>query len=284
MDLAGKRILITGAAGGLGSATMKALANSGAKVSGIDRKAATGEFAADVIVADLTDGDQARKAVSDAIARLGGLDVLINNAGILDLQDPGTAPDGDSTFQYFDVHILAAWRATAAAMPALIQSRGRVINVSSLFAVVNAPFIPAYCASKRAMAAYSDVLRMQYGDRIGVTTVYPGYMDTPIHDRIVSQGLSVARLVTFTWGNRTLISLEEPVSSAARGLLKACQGRRVRDKTLSFHGRLSFLCARHLPGLVDWFIRWRVSQLVRGGMTIQLSPPQRHAASPLPNR
>src|SRR5262249_9747536 len=167
MSLINKRILITGASGGLGSATMKALVEAGAKVIGIDRKPLAGAGAADVILADLTDAAEIERAVSDAIARLGGLDTLINNAGGLDLQDPGVSPDVDSTAHHVDVNFLGAWRTTAAALPALLQSGGRVINVSSLFAVVNAPFIPAYCASKRAVAAYSDVLRMQYGNRIG---------------------------------------------------------------------------------------------------------------------
>lgn len=278
MTLKDRRILITGAAGGLGAATMAALADSGCKVVGID-KTPVGDSAGEVIVADLRDEGEVRQAVADAIARLGGLDVLINNAGVLDLQDPGASPDGDAAIrEHFDVNLFAAWRTTAAALPALMQSRGRVINVSSLFAVVNAAFIPAYCASKRAMVAYSDVLRMQYGDRIGVTTVYPGYMATPIHDKVVRQGLSVARLVTFTWGSRTLFSLEEPLALAARGIGRACDGRVARDKALSFYGRLSLFGARHLPGFVDWFIRWRVGQLVRRGMSIRLDHSQSRPA------
>lgn len=278
MTLKDKRIVITGASGGLGLATMKALVDAGAKVVGIDRKPPPAPGAADVIIADLADGAQIRDAVSEAIARLGGVDVLINNAGVLDLQDPGANPDeASSVVHHFDVNVFGAWRATAAALTALLQSRGRVINVSSLFAMVNAPFIPAYCASKRALAAYSDVLRMQYGDRIGVTTVYPGYMATPIHDTIVRQGLSVARLVTLKWGDRTLVSLEEPLAAAARRIARTCHGRPVRDKTLSLHGWFSFFCARHVPGLVDWFIRWRVAQLVRGGMSIKLDQQRRPA-------
>jgi NAD(P)-dependent dehydrogenase (short-subunit alcohol dehydrogenase family) len=264
MALQGKRVLITGAAGSLGSATMAALTDAGCKVVGIDRKPGTGPAAEGIIVADLKNASEVKEAVAAAIARLGGLDILINNAGFLDLQDPGAEPAGDTT-EHFEVNLFGAWRTTAAALPALLESRGRVINVSSLFAVVNAVFIPAYCASKRAITAYSDVLRMQYGDRIGVTTVYPGYMDTPIHDRVVRQGLSVGRLVTFKMGNRTLLTLEEPLDVAARAMVRICDGRAGRDRCLTFFGKLSLLGARHIPGFVDWFIRWRVGQLVRSG-------------------
>jgi NAD(P)-dependent dehydrogenase (short-subunit alcohol dehydrogenase family) len=273
MSAQGKRVLITGAAGGLGSATMAALAAQDCRVIGIDKMPGGGRFKDDMIVADLRDQAQVKEAVAAAIKRLGGLDVLVNNAGVLDLQDPGAAPD-DTTPEHIDVNLMAAWRTTAAAMPALLESHGRVVNVSSLFAVVNAAFIPAYCASKRGMVAYSDVLRMQYGDKISVTSVYPGYMGTPIHDKAVRQGLSVGRLVSFKMGNRTLLSLEEPLDVAARGMVRACLGRPIRDRTLTFYGWLSFVSARHMPGFVDWFIRWRVGQLVRAGiLRIQLNHP-----------
>ncbi|MDB5502872.1 MAG: short-chain dehydrogenase [Tardiphaga sp.] len=265
MGLHGKRVLITGAAGGLGSATMAALTASGCSVIGIDRTPGVGAAADRVIVADLRNPSEVSDAVAEAVGRLGGLDILINNAAVLDLQDPGAAPVNDS-IEHFDVNLFGAWRTTAAALPALLEARGRVINVSSLFAVVNAVFIPAYSASKRAMVAYSDVLRMQYGDRIGVTTVYPGYMGTPIHDKIARQGLSVARLVTFKIGGRTLLSLEEPLDAAARTMVRLCRGRVRRDCGLTFFGSLSLLTARHAPRFVDGFIRWRVGRLVRHGI------------------
>lgn len=142
---------------------------------------------------------------------------------------------------------------------------------------MNAVFIPAYCASKRAMVAYSDVLRMQYGDRIGVTTVYPGYMGTPIHDKISRQGLSVARLVTFKFAGHPLLSLEEPLPAAARAMLRICGGRLRRDTALSLMGALSLAAARHTPALVDRFISWRVTRLVRAGaLKISLEPKQTH--------
>jgi hypothetical protein len=91
MNLDGKRVLITGASGGLGTATMAGLMEKGCKVVGID-KVASAQFKGDTIVADLMDEAQTEDAVAAAIERLGGLDVLINNAGVLDLQDPGSRP------------------------------------------------------------------------------------------------------------------------------------------------------------------------------------------------
>jgi NAD(P)-dependent dehydrogenase (short-subunit alcohol dehydrogenase family) len=269
MSLQGKRVLITGAAGGLGSATMVALARAGCKVVGIDKRPGNGLSLDDIMVADLTNKTQLKDAVTAAVGRLSGLDILINNAGVFDLQDPGIAPD-DGSLEHFEVNTFAAWRTTAAALPALLAARGRVINMTSLFAVVNAPFIPAYCASKRALVAYSDILRMQYGDRISVTTVYPGYIATPIHDKSVRQGFSVARLVAFKLGRRTLLNFEVPLETAARGMVRICRGRPGRDRALTFFDSISLFWARHMPSLVDGVMRRRVNQLIRDGMQVHL--------------
>lgn len=268
MNIHGKRVLITGAAGGLGTATMAALVEMGCKVIGID-KVASAQFMGDTIVADLTDEVQTKDAVAAAIERLGGLDVLINNAGVLDLQDPGSTPTA-GTREHIEVNLIAPWRVTAAALPALIESRGRVVNVSSLVALVGSAFHPAYCSTKRALVGYSDVLRMQYGDRITVTCVYPGYMATPIHREVERKGLSAAKLVSFGVGKRTLLSLEEPLDVAAQSMVRACFGRPARERCLTFRGTLSLLAARHASALVDWLTRWRVGNLVRAGMQVRL--------------
>ena len=120
------------------------------------------------------------RAVAEAIERLGGLDVLINNAGLGLPQSAGAAPDDDA-LAVIDVNLLGPWRVTAAALPALRESRGRVVNVASGLAHLALPWGTAYCMSKRGLTAYSDALRLEYGGEITVTTVYPGYIRTPIH-------------------------------------------------------------------------------------------------------
>lgn len=264
MNLQGKRILITGAAGGLGTAATKALTQRGARVVGIDKRPSVASATDGIIVADVRKSGEVNAAVSEAITRLGGLDILINNAGVLSLQDAGIQPGSDTT-ESLEVNLLGPWRVMAAALPALLASRGRIINITSLFAVVNAPFIPAYCASKRALSAYSDVLRMQYGNRLTVTTIYPGYMNTPIHEAALEQGLSVARIVTFIVGGRPVLSLEEPLESAARGIVRACTGRPMRDRGATFLGTVTLIMARHVPKFVDAFVNWRIARLVNAG-------------------
>jgi NAD(P)-dependent dehydrogenase (short-subunit alcohol dehydrogenase family) len=269
MALTGKRIVITGAAGGLGRATATALQKAGARVVGIDKKRTTIGDDLPSIVADVRDPQAVSDAIAEAVSGLGGLDILINNAGILSLQDAGAAP-GDEVLEALEVNLLGPWRVTAAALPALQQSRGHVINIASLFAVVNAPFIPAYAASKRALTAYSDSLRQQYGDRITVSTIYPGYMDTPIHDGAVRQGLSVARIVTFAVGGRTLLTFEESLDAAAARIVRACESGRVRDGGMTIRGWLTLMLARHAPGLTDRVVAFRLGQLGRRGMSVRL--------------
>ena len=269
MSMQGKRVLITGAARGLGLATVKALKQQGAKVVGLDKRAAAEEVADSFLLVDIRDNVAIQTGVSEAIRFLGGLDILINNAGVLSLQDATTMPNED-VIEAIEVNLLGAWRVIAEAMPALEQSNGRIINIASLFAVVNAPFIPAYAATKRGLSAYSDILRMQCGGQVSVTTLYPGYMATPIHDTAEQQGLSVAKIVTFQLGDRKLISFEEPLNKAARGVVRACSGYPMRDRGLTFTGTLTLWGAHHLPRLVDAIVSWRIGRLIKAGMQIVL--------------
>jgi NAD(P)-dependent dehydrogenase (short-subunit alcohol dehydrogenase family) len=243
-----RRVVVTGASGAIGAATVAALREAGDWVVGIDRTPS-----ADVIGADLRDGAQVRAAVAASIERLGGLDVLVNNAGIGDAHDAGEAPDA-SAEAIVDVNLFGAWRVTAAALPALLESRGRVINVASGLALVNVPFAGAYAASKRALAAWSDTLRLEYGGTISVTTVYPGYIRTPIHDAPAARGVSLDDLVP-----------AEPIDGTVHAIVRSCGGRPRRDRATSRQGAVALAIARRAPGLVDRLIALRARRAVRHG-------------------
>lgn len=172
-QLTAKRVLITGASGAIGAATAEALRARGARVLGIDRVRAH-----HVLEADLCEDEAVERAVKEAIERLGGLDILINNAGIGDAHDAGAPPD-ERANAIVDVNLFGAWRVTGHAMPGLLASRGRVVNVASGMAIANLPLAAAYMASKRGLAAWSDALRLEYGGTISVTTIYSGYIRTP---------------------------------------------------------------------------------------------------------
>ena len=245
-----KRVLITGAAGGIGAATAAELRARGARAVGLDLRAED----ADVIACDIRDQASVERGVAEGIERLGGLDVLINNAGIGDAQSAGEAPDA-SALAVIDVNLLGAWRVTAAALPALLESRGRVVNVASGLAHLTVPFAPAYCMSKRGLVAYSDALRLEHGDRLTVTTVYPGYIRTTIHETSTAKGVALEGAVP-----------TERVEDAARTLAGAALGRPRRDLATTRRGAIGYALARRAPRRVmDRLVGARMRQLVRSG-------------------
>jgi NAD(P)-dependent dehydrogenase (short-subunit alcohol dehydrogenase family) len=245
-DLAQSRVLVVGAAGAFGSGIAQALRERGASVMGIDRVSGPG-----IVVADITDDQAVRSAVQQIIVELGGLDVLINTAGIGLLQDAGMPPD-ESVTQTLAINLLGPWRVAGYALPALVESHGRIITVASGLAFANVPFAAAYSASKRALSAWSDVLRLEYGSHVGVTTIYPGYIKTPIHTHAEAAGVSLAGLVR-----------EEPLSAMIATAVRACTGKPRRDLATTRRGSLEISIARHFPALVDRLILQRMYQLAR---------------------
>jgi NAD(P)-dependent dehydrogenase (short-subunit alcohol dehydrogenase family) len=243
------RVLITGANGGIGSAAMAELRSRGATVVGLDLEARD-----DVLACDLRDADAVQGAVDAAVERLGGLDVLINNAGLGVPQSAGQAPDANA-LAVLDVNLIAPWRVSAAALPHLRASDGRVVNVASGLAHLAVPFATAYCMSKRGLVAYSDALRLEYGDEITVTTVYPGYIRTGIHDAAKEGGVGLEGAVP-----------AERVEHAAKTLARAALGRPVRDLATTRAGTIQYFLARRSPRrLLDALTNRAVRRMIRRG-------------------
>jgi NAD(P)-dependent dehydrogenase (short-subunit alcohol dehydrogenase family) len=231
-----KRIVITGAASGIGAETVRQLRAKGARVVGLDLEGDD----ADVLACDVRDQAAVDTAVAEAIQRLGGLDVLVNCAG-LGLPQSAALPPGDDAAAVLDVNLVGPWRVTSAALPALRESRGRVVNIASGLAHLAVPFATAYCMSKRGIVAYSDALRYEVGHQVTVTTVYPGYVKTPIHDASVALGFGLDGLVP-----------EEPLKAVAGRVVTACLGRPRRDLATTRSGTASYVVLRRLPRrLVD---------------------------------
>jgi NAD(P)-dependent dehydrogenase (short-subunit alcohol dehydrogenase family) len=241
------RVVITGAASGIGAATVASLRTRGAQVVGLDINA-NGD---DVLACDVRDQASVDAAVAEAIERLGGLDVLINCAGIGDPQSAGEPP-AENALRVLDVNLLGPWRVTAAALPALRASHGRVVNVASGLAHLTVPFATAYCMSKRGLVAYSDALRIEHGDAITVTTVYPGYIRTPIHEAAAAKGLSLEGMVP-----------AESVEDAARTLTRAALDAPKRDMATTRQGEIAYALLNLIPRrLVDFGV---ARQFKRGG-------------------
>jgi NAD(P)-dependent dehydrogenase (short-subunit alcohol dehydrogenase family) len=247
-----KRVIITGAASGIGAAAAKELRSRGARVVGLDLNA---DPAADILECDVTDQESVDRAVAQAIDQLGGLDVLINNAGIGPTQSAGLPPD-DSALATINVNLLGPWRVTSAAIGALRESRGRVVNVASGLAHMSVPFATAYCMTKRGVVAYSDALRIEHGDAITVTTVYPGFIKTPIHDASNEDGFALDGVVPV-----------EPLEAAAHTLTRAALGTRApRDLATTRRASVEYAFLSRTPGVVvDRVMRGQLRRLARRG-------------------
>jgi NAD(P)-dependent dehydrogenase (short-subunit alcohol dehydrogenase family) len=196
--------LITGASTGIGRATALRLARSGWTVLGGVRDTAAGQLLVEEagaagrllpLLLDVTDAEhlaQAAAQVQELSARDGasiaGLDALINNAGIgvggpLELITP------EDMSRQFEVNVLAQVALTQAMLPALRRARGRIVFVSSVGGRVAMPFTAPYAASKHALEAIADALRVELGSSdVQVALIEPGSVATPIWDKARADG------------------------------------------------------------------------------------------------
>ena len=266
----GLRVLVTGASGTIGRELAARLSAMGAHVVGLD-VAPRDDDPVEVLACDLTSDDDAAAGTLAAIERLGGLDVLVNNAGI-----GGPAPaelgPGAEVRRQLEVNLLGTWRVTAAAVPALVESRGRVVMVSSRMAVMQLPLAAAYGASKRAMVAYADALRLELGTHVSVSCVYPSAVRSPIHDSTAAAGLSLEGM-----------SVYEPLDGVVEAILTAALSVRPRrDLATTRRGAVELFLARHLPGLTDRIVTRTLASRVRdgafGGADLARGVVERHAA------
>lgn len=193
-----KTVLITGCSTGIGAATAASFAEQGWKVLASARKAEDLDHIASrgwtPIALDLADDGSVEKASSQVMELCGGtLDVLVNNAGY---GCPGALEDlsRDQMRQQFEVNVFGMQHLTNRLLPALkAAAEGRIINISSVVGVVALPFFGIYSASKFAMEAISDALRVELGNTsVQVILVEPGPIDSAFRER--STGLAKEQL------------------------------------------------------------------------------------------
>jgi 3-oxoacyl-[acyl-carrier protein] reductase len=182
--LEGRRALVTGAGRGIGAAIAERFAQAGARVAVLDRDLSTANEVASRIdglafQVDLAEPDATRMATLSAIEALGGLDVLVNNAGILYMAPllEITVDDWDRTF---DVNVRSMLLTTQAAATALAASPcASIINMASMGGKVGSPRQAHYAASKAAVIALTRVAAMELGEMgIRVNCICPGYVLT----------------------------------------------------------------------------------------------------------
>lgn len=171
----GKRLFVTGAASGIGSATLELLRREGGAVVGADITPTSG-----LIECDVTDRQSVQRALDEAATRLNGIDACINVAGInvfAKLEDLSV-----ELFQrHLDVNVIGPMLVIQAALPHLRHSRGNVVTVASISGLQGQPYNSAYCASKGAVLLLMRSLAVELAsDGIRVNCVCPGGVDTPM--------------------------------------------------------------------------------------------------------
>ncbi len=223
----GKVIVITGASGALGNVVADTAIACGAKVAGIDRAARNSSATADRIEfggVDLTDPEQALRAVDAAAAHFGRLDVLVNIAGAFAFE---TIADGDSkTWQHlYAINVTTALNASRAAIPHLVASgAGRIVNIGATGALQAGAGMGAYAASKAAVHRLTEALASELKGKVTVNAVLPSTIDTPANRRDMPKA-DFATWVTADELANVILFLASDAASAVTGALLPVRGR-----------------------------------------------------------
>jgi 2-keto-3-deoxy-L-fuconate dehydrogenase len=231
--------VVTGGASGIGAATAALLADRGARVAILDRDVAHVDVTAVIaITCDITSATAVDAAVAEVARALGGIDIVVNNAGIGALGDVAANSD-EEWHRVFDVNVVGIARVSRAALPYLRQSEhAAIVNVSSVVAVVGVPQRAVYSASKGAVAALTLAMAADHvKDGIRVNAVTPGTADTPWVGRLLEQAADAAaasvalrarqpmgRLVTAHEVANSIAYLAGPLSASTTGTLLAVDG------------------------------------------------------------
>ena len=192
-DLDGLVAIVTGAASGIGAASVEMLRRAGARVAGVDVTGWEAPGGVLSVVADVRDQRAVDAAVEATVHAFGGIDVVVNNAGIGAVGDVEDNTD-EEWHRVYDINVVGMVRMCRAALPQLRKSQaGAVVNVSSIAAVVGLPQRACYGASKGAVLALTlamaaDLLK----DGVRVNCVCPGTVDTPWVARLLDEAPDAA--------------------------------------------------------------------------------------------
>jgi 3-oxoacyl-[acyl-carrier protein] reductase len=225
---AGRAVLVTGASRGIGAAVARAFAADGDRVAVhyATRADAADDVAASlhgdghaVVHGDIGDADAVRRMVDDAAAALGGLDVLVNNAGVYEphpIDSTGYDEWQRIWHETLAVNLVGAANVTWCAVRHMLGRGGRIVNVSSRGAFRGEPEQPAYGASKAGLIAFGQSLARALGPfGISVTTVAPGFTETDMAAEELSGEGGDARRAESPFGR---VATPEDVAAAVRFL------------------------------------------------------------------
>ena len=188
-DLNGKVALITGAARGIGYETARQIHMRGASVAVLDLDAAqAGEAAEQIgpraigIAADVTDQGAMMAAVAEVVERFGGVDVAVANAGIAQSRLATVRGiSGEEWERVFEVDLLGVWRTVRAALPQIVERRGQMVVISSVYAFANGMGNTPYAVAKAGVESLGRALRVELAPHgASATVAYFGWVDTKL--------------------------------------------------------------------------------------------------------
>jgi short-subunit dehydrogenase len=270
MDFNGRVVVITGGSRGLGLILARLFASEGAKLALCARnqeelEIAQNEFlemGAPVLaqVCDLEDRDQLKHFFDNVRQDYGRIDVLVNNAGVIQVGPLNTLTRADFE-QAMNLHFWAAVHSVAEVLPTMRrQGEGRIVNIASIGGQIAVPHLVPYTASKFALVGFSDGLRAELRrEGIYVTTVCPGLMRTGSPRNANFKGQHRAEYAWFSISS-ALPAISMSADRAANQILNACRYGRGK-MTLSLPAKLGVLASTLAPeltadlmGLANWLL------------------------------
>jgi NAD(P)-dependent dehydrogenase (short-subunit alcohol dehydrogenase family) len=229
LELAGRVVFVTGAARGIGAEAARQAHARGARVALVGRRlkplqqlaAELGEGAA-AFQADVRDLGAMQRAADATVARFGGIDVVIANAGIAPPSEPILTIDPGEFERTVDVDLLGQWRTIRATLPAVIERRGHILVVASIYAFVNGALNASYAASKAGVDQLTRALRVELAHHDATAGVaYLGFVETDlVGDVFAQQQVAEARAIMPAFATRPI-----PVARAGRALVDGVESR-----------------------------------------------------------
>ena len=230
-QLSGRVALITGPARGIGAETARQLAARGMRLGlaglepeGIEALAADLPTETATFECDVTDWDALHAAVAGTVAKLGGIDVVVANAGIAPW-GPIRTIEPEAFERTIEVNLLGVWRTIRTALPHVIERKGYVLPIASLAAAIHGPLIGHYNAAKAGVEGFANALRMEmrpYGVDVGCA--YFGFLDTDMV-RAADEDAIVADQQA---SRRDLLGQPAPVSKGVEQIVRGIEARSRR--------------------------------------------------------
>jgi short-subunit dehydrogenase len=254
-DLAGRRIILTGASEGIGRALALALAAQGARVALAARDAARLEEVARecrarggetlVVPTDITNEVDRGWLVEQTLQSFAGIDIVIHNAGITMWSRFDELTDLSIFERILEVNYLAPVRLTALTLPHLKQSKGLIVGIASLAGLTGVPERSGYAASKHALIGFLDSLRIELrGSGVDVSVIAPDFVVSEIHKRAIGPDGEPLK-------DSPMVQDKIMTADQCAALIVRAIGKRQRLAILSTRGKLGRWLKIVAPSLID---------------------------------